>query len=164
MSTEACTVVDPELNRTILDLIPQKHPFRFIDTILNLDETSITARYRFRENEFFYQGHFPGNPITPGVILIEAMAQTGVVAFGISKLLSQGRSPEEVNQMTTLFAFAEEIEFSGIVSPDQTVRIQGEMIYFRRGSLKSKVFIERDNGVKICSGTLTGSGVKLHGR
>lgn len=157
-------VVDPELNRTILSLIPQKHPFRFIDTILNLDETSITASYRFRMNEFFYQGHFPGNPITPGVILIEAMAQTGVVAFGISRLLSQGRSPEEVNQMTTLFAFAEEIEFSGIVSPDQIVMIQGEMIYFRRGSLKSKVLIERDNGEKICSGTLTGSGVKLHGR
>ncbi len=157
-------VVDPELNRTILALIPQKHPFRFIDTILNLDETSITASYRFRKNEFFYQGHFPGNPITPGVILIEAMAQTGVVAFGISRLLSQGRSLEEVNQMTTLFAFAEEIEFSGIVSPDQIVMIQGEMIYFRRGSLKSKVLIERDNGEKICSGTLTGSGVKLHGR
>jgi 3-hydroxyacyl-[acyl-carrier-protein] dehydratase len=157
-------VVDQELNRQILELIPQKQPFRFIDTILNLDETSITASYRFRENEFFYQGHFPGNPITPGVILVEAMAQTGVVAFGISRLLSQGRSPEEVSQMTTLFAFAEEIEFSGIVSPDQKIMIQGEMIYFRRGNLKAKVRIERDNGDKICSGTLTGSGVKLHGR
>jgi 3-hydroxyacyl-[acyl-carrier-protein] dehydratase len=157
-------VVDPELNKAILALIPQKHPFRFIDTILDLDETSITASYRFHQNEFFFQGHFPGNPITPGVILIEAMAQTGVVAFGISRLLSQGKSPEEVNQMTTLFAFADEVEFSGMVSPDQNIVIQGEMIYFRRGSLKSKVWIEHDNGEKICSGTLTGSGVKLHGR
>ena len=157
-------MVDPELNRTILALIPQKHPFRFIDTILDLDEISITASYRFRENEFFYQGHFPGNPVTPGVILIEAMAQTGVVAFGISRLLSQGRSAEEVSRMTTLFAFAEEIEFSGIVSQDQTVRIQGEMIYFRRGNLKARVRMESDNGEKICSGTLTGSGVKLHGK
>ena len=64
----------------ILDSIPQQEPFRFIDEILELSEDHILAAYRFREDADFYRGHFPGNPVTPGVILIETMAQSGVVA------------------------------------------------------------------------------------
>ena len=49
----------------------------------------LVGAYRFREDEFFYRGHFPGRPITPGVILIETMAQIGVVAFGMYLLACQ---------------------------------------------------------------------------
>ena len=59
--------------RQILELLPQQHPFRFVDEILEVDEQRISGRYTFRHDEFFYSGHFPGRPITPGVILLESM-------------------------------------------------------------------------------------------
>ena len=67
----------------VLELIPQKPPFRFIDRLVELDESHAIGEYTFRDDEFFYKGHFPDNPVTPGVILIETMCQTGLVALGI---------------------------------------------------------------------------------
>jgi 3-hydroxymyristoyl/3-hydroxydecanoyl-(acyl carrier protein) dehydratase len=74
---------DAVLRSRILEMVPQRPPFRFIEEILELDEEHIVGVYRFRSDEYFYAGHFPGLPVTPGVILIETMAQTGVVAFGL---------------------------------------------------------------------------------
>jgi 3-hydroxyacyl-[acyl-carrier-protein] dehydratase len=56
-------------------LLPHKPPFLFIDEVVELTEDSIRAVRTFREDEDFFRGHFPGRPIVPGVILIEAMAQ-----------------------------------------------------------------------------------------
>ena len=66
----------------VLALVPQQAPFRFIDEIIELDDNGITAAYTWKHDESFYEGHFPSNPITPGVVLLEASAQAGVVAFG----------------------------------------------------------------------------------
>ncbi len=153
-------MADKNFIKHILELIPQQRPFRFIDNILEINDDRITAVYRFLEDECFYKGHFPGNPITPGVILIEAMAQTGVVAMGIYQLLRQGVSVSELKQMTTLFAFADAIEFTGIVYPKEKVILRGEIIYLRKGNLKTRTSIERDTGEIVCSGILTGTGVK----
>ncbi|MFZ2633380.1 MAG: beta-hydroxyacyl-ACP dehydratase [Desulfosalsimonadaceae bacterium] len=149
----------PDILRQTLEMIPQQPPFRFIDAIIHADGKTIHAVYRFREDEVFYKGHFPGNPITPGVILIETMAQTAVVAMGIYQLLSQGIPPLQLQQMTTLFAFADAVEFTGIVYPNEPVEIFGELIYLRRGHLKTKARIQRENGETVCSGILTGTGV-----
>ena len=150
-------------NRNILsqtlDIIPQQPPFRFIDDIVCANDKTIQAVYRFRKDEVFYKGHFPGNPITPGVILIETMAQTAVVAMGIYHLLSQGVPVIELQEMTTLFAFADAVEFTGIVVPGEKIEIFGELIYLRRGHLKTKARIQRENGETVCSGILTGTGV-----
>ena len=73
----------------VLAAIPHRPPFRFVDEIVELDDEHIVAAYRFPADADFYRGHFPGNPITPGVLLLEAMAQAGVVAHGIYLL---GRS------------------------------------------------------------------------
>lgn len=143
----------------ILELIPQKPPFRFIDSIVAIGNDTIRAEYRFSEDHDFYRGHFPGNPVTPGVILVEAMAQTGVVALGIYLLLREGMPESELQQITTLFAFADEIEFSGIVYPGEKIVIYGEKIYLRRGNLKTRCHITRENGETVCSGVLTGTGV-----
>lgn len=149
---------DKNLIQQVLSLIPQQRPFRFIDDILEIDEQKITAVYRFRKNEFFYAGHFPGHPVTPGVILIETMAQTGVVAMGIYLLLKQGVPAADVKQMTTLFAFADEIEFTGMVAPGETVITHGEKQYLRKNTLKTRSRIVRENGDPICAGVLTGVG------
>ena len=78
---------DRKMIDRVLAAIPQQAPFRFIDDILGIDEQSVTSSYRFTDDAFFYRGHFPGNPITPGVILVETMAQAGVTALGIYQLL-----------------------------------------------------------------------------
>ncbi len=145
----------------VLSLIPQQPPFRFIDEILEVDDTHIKASYRFREDEYFYRGHFPGKPITPGVILIETMAQAGVVGLGIAILLEKDVPPEMVREMTTLFSYAEEVEFTGTVSPGERVLIRGDRIYFRKRNIKTSAGITRENGEPVCSGVLAGTGVKL---
>jgi 3-hydroxyacyl-[acyl-carrier-protein] dehydratase len=154
--------VDTKTVQEILSLVPQQHPFRFIDDILEVDENHIVGTYHFRTNEYFYDGHFPDHPITPGVILIEAMAQTGVVAFGIYQLIRQGMPSDQIRQLVTLFAMIDDCEFNGIVSPGETVIIKGEKIYLRRGNLKTKVSMERKNGEMVCCGVLTGRGVDIH--
>lgn len=153
---------DQKTIEMILRSVPQQNPFRFIDNILEVDDDHIVGEYRFRDDEYFYKGHFPDQPITPGVILIETMAQTGVVAFGLYLLMKEGVSTDRIKQLVTLFTMVDEVEFNGIVSPGEKVIIRGEKVYFRRGNLKTKVSIERKDGETICYGVLTGRGVSLH--
>jgi 3-hydroxyacyl-[acyl-carrier-protein] dehydratase len=153
---------DRETREKVLAAVPQQEPFRFIDEILELDAEHIVGAYRFRENEYFYKGHFPERPITPGVILVEAMAQTGVVAFGLYLVMEQGREAElKSGNLTTLFTVIDVMEFTGMVNPGERVIIRGEKVYFRKGNLKAKVSMERENGELIASGVLAGMGVKL---
>jgi len=155
--------VDREIVEQVLRAIPQQPPFRYIDDILEADGEHIVGTYRFREDEFFYRGHFPGNPITPGVILVEAMAQTGVVAFGLYLfMVEQKGSAAGAKRLTTLFTILEEVEFRGIVRPGERVIIRGEKIYFRRGSLKTRTSMTRENGELVSSGVLAGMGVDLN--
>jgi len=151
---------DDDVKQEVLRLVPQQEPFRFIDEIISLDDEQIIGAYRFREDEYFYRGHFPGNPVTPGVILIEAMAQSGVVAFGIY-LLSRRINvrPSQMDMPLSLFSLADGIEFKKIVSPGERVIIKGKKIYFRRNIIKASVSMERENGEIICSGELSGVGV-----
>lgn len=150
---------DRETIDQILNSVPQQHPFRFIDNILELDEEHIVGAYRFREDEYFYRGHFPGRPITPGVILIETMAQTGVVAFGLYLKMMQARTTlEATKDMITLFTLVEGVEFTGMVQPGERLIIRGQKMHFRMGSLKSKITMERENGEMVSFGTLAGMG------
>jgi len=59
----------------IISLLPYQSPFLFIDDLHKIDEEGIIGTYTFHETSFFYRGHFKNNPVTPGVILTETMAQ-----------------------------------------------------------------------------------------
>ena len=72
----------------IINSLPYSKPFLFVDRITEVDENGITAEYTFRTDEYFYEGHFVNNPVTPGVILTECMAQISLAAFGSYLLLS----------------------------------------------------------------------------
>jgi 3-hydroxyacyl-[acyl-carrier-protein] dehydratase len=141
----------------ILARIPQQEPFRFIDEILELSDDHIVAAYTFRPDHDFYRGHFPGNPITPGVILIESMAQAGVVALGIH-LLSREVGMAEMAKYQTLFTDAQ-VEFSGIVEPGARVVTTGRKVFFRRRKLRAAVEMRGPGGELVCSGTLSGMGI-----
>ena len=150
----------PASIQEVLDLVPQQAPFRFIDEIISLDEEQIVGAYRFREDEYFYRGHFPGRPITPGVILIETMAQIGVVAFGMYLLACQKNvRPSQMKGPLSLFSLADNIEFKGIVVPGERVIVKGKKIYMRKGALKVDISMERENGEVVCLGKLAGMGV-----
>jgi 3-hydroxyacyl-[acyl-carrier-protein] dehydratase len=147
-----------ELSREeVLARVPQQDPFRFIDEISELDGDHIVASYRFPEDADFYRGHFPGNPITPGVILVETMAQAGVVALGLY-LCALERSPEELEKLITVFTDAN-VEFSGTVLPGDRVTTVGRKSFFRRLKLRSEVEMRKEDGTVVCSGVLSGMGI-----
>ncbi len=147
----------PLTPQQVLALIPQQKPFRFVDEIVKVDETGATGNYTFKHDEFFYAGHFPDEPITPGVILVESMCQIGVVALGLY-LLAMEIPADELVQHKTLFTDAE-MEFSGIVMPGDTVTVRAEKVFWRRRKLRSKVEMTKADGSVVANGVVSGLGV-----
>ncbi|MFQ5697396.1 MAG: 3-hydroxyacyl-ACP dehydratase FabZ family protein [Myxococcota bacterium] len=141
----------------VLARVPQQSPFRFIDEILEIDDEHIVAAVRFPAGADFYRGHFPGNPVTPGVLLVEAMAQAGVVALGIH-LVARELGVEQLDKLVTVFTDAT-VEFAGAVRPGERVITTGRKLFFRRRKLRSKVEMRREDGSLVCSGELSGMGV-----
>jgi 3-hydroxyacyl-[acyl-carrier-protein] dehydratase len=154
-------VGEPLRGSEVLELLPQQEPFRFVDEILEVDAEHIVARYTFRPGADFYRGHFPGNPITPGVLLIEAMAQTGVVALGIY-LVGAERGKDEVRRVLTVFTDVT-AEFSGVVRPGDTVTISARKVFFRRMKLRSEVEMRAADGTLVATATVAGMGIEAPG-
>jgi 3-hydroxyacyl-[acyl-carrier-protein] dehydratase len=142
----------------LLNSIPQQKPFRFVDEILSVDEEHICGHYTFREDEFFYAGHYPGKPITPGVILMECMAQIGVVALGIY-LRSLEVSLEETKNWLAVFTETE-VEFSKSVYPGEKVIVTAKKIFWRRMKLRSNITMRDSSGNLLASGAASGIGIK----
>lgn len=146
----------PEEIERVLKELPQQPPFRYLDEIVELSNQHIVGRYTFKKDEWFYRGHFPDRPITPGVILIETIAQSAVVALGMHLHFMDGG----VLDKATLFSDCE-IEFSKVVLPGDRVTVRAEKIWYRRFKIKSKATLELDDGTIAASGTLSGIGVDL---
>jgi 3-hydroxyacyl-[acyl-carrier-protein] dehydratase len=144
----------------ILKIVPQQHPFLYIDSIREVDEEHIVGSYKFKDSEWFYQGHFPGRPITPGVILIETMAQTAVVAFGIFLMMkAQANGEESAADYLTLFTDVQ-AEFIKEVPPGSTVVIKGEKKLWRRRKLRAEAQLFIEGNVLAATATLAGIGVR----
>jgi 3-hydroxyacyl-[acyl-carrier-protein] dehydratase len=148
------TVLSPA---EVLAQVPHAPPFRFIDEILEVDAHHIRGCYRFRPDEHFYAGHFPGAPITPGVILTETMAQTGVVALGIY-LFALQRPVEELRRILTVFSEGQ-MEFLQVVRPGDQVTIEAEKVFFRMRKIRSRIQLKLADGRVAATGVLSGMGV-----
>lgn len=134
----------------IISKLPYSKPFLFVDELLHIDENGVEGTYTFDENLDFYKGHFKDNPITPGVILIEVMAQIGLVCLGIYLL------NDTFNKNTAIALTSNEIDFSKPVFPKEKVTVVSEKMYFRFGKLKCKVAMKNEKGEVVCSGTIAG--------
>ena len=142
----------------VLELLPQQRPFRFVDELLAIDENGARGRYRFRADETFYAGHFPGNPITPGVILLEAMAQVAVVAHGIY-LYGLDHPIEEIRRQISVFSDGE-AEFLAMVRPTEEVFVRSEKLFFRRKKIRARAEMTFADGRVVATATLAGVGVE----
>jgi 3-hydroxyacyl-[acyl-carrier-protein] dehydratase len=153
------TPFDLPTRQQVLELVPQQRPFRFIDEILELDEQKISGKYTFRHDETFYAGHFPGKPITPGVILLESMAQVGIVAHGLYLFAVDAGAewPVKLRNCTTFFTDAN-VEFLSPVLPGQTVTIKAERVFWRRRKIRSVIEMYRGDEL-VARATASGMGV-----
>jgi len=134
----------------IISKLPYSKPFLFVDELLHIDENGVEGTYTFDENMDFYKGHFKDNPVTPGVILTEVMAQIGVVCLGIYLL------NDTFNKNMSIALTSSEIDFLKPVFPNEKVTVISEKIYFRFGKLKCKVAMKNEKGEMVCSGTIAG--------
>ena len=137
---------------TIIQLLPYKPPFLFVEELSHISENGSVGYYTFKNDEFFYQGHFKDRPITPGVILIEVMAQIGVVCLGIY-LLKKNFTDLKKPQIALT---SNKIDFFLPVKPKERVKVVSEKIYFRLNKLKCKVQMFNKKNELVCRGTISG--------
>ena len=139
-------------SQNIIQLLPYQTPFLFVEELTSVSENGVEGFYTFKENEYFYQGHFKDNPITPGVILTEVMSQIGVVCLGIY-LLREDISETKKSQIALS---SSEADFFLPVLPKERVKVISEKLYFRFNKLKCKVQLFNEKNELVCRGTISG--------
>ena len=138
--------------KEIRELLPHRYPFLLVDRIFHIDGTSIAGIKNITANEPFFQGHFPEEPVMPGVLIIEAMAQCG----GLLAL----SSVEDRGNYSTYFLRIDNVRFKHKVTPGDTLQIECELAApLRRGilSMICKAFV---GGTLVCEAELMAQIVK----
>jgi 3-hydroxyacyl-[acyl-carrier-protein] dehydratase len=140
----------------ILNHLPYKSSFRFVDHIAFLNENEVRGEYTLKQDSFFYEDHFEGNPVTPGVIITEIMAQIGLVVLGIFLILKE--TDHSFNDDDSLFPLltSTDVSFYKMVLPGQKVTVISKKQYFRFGKLKCYVEMLDSDGELIAKGTFSG--------
>ena len=110
----------------IMKILPHRPPFLLVDNIIEMSKNHIIAQKNVTMNEDYFKGHFPGKPIMPGVLQIEAMAQTGGI-FSLSKV-------EDPHLYTTYFMKIDNVKFKRKLTPGDTVVFELKLLSpIRRG-------------------------------
>jgi 3-hydroxyacyl-[acyl-carrier-protein] dehydratase len=135
------------LDRTAIEaILPHREPFLLIDEVLELEPGHrVVALKRVREDEWYLRGHFPGRPVMPGVLIVEAMAQTGAVAV---------LSEEENRGRIALFAGIDDTRFKRIVEPGDELQLECTLEQVRGPIGKGRARATVD-GQLAARGTLT---------
>ena len=114
----------------IMEQIPHRFPFLMIDRVLELDleAGTVVARKNVTANEPQFTGHFPGVPVMPGVLIVEAMAQACAI-------IALGRLPEGLDRKNSLFYFAgiNHARFKRVVQPGDTMVLKGQFVRQKMG-------------------------------
>jgi len=138
--------VTPIGREEIEAILPHRDPFLLLDEVIELEPGKrVVARKQVRDDEFWTQGHFPGRPVMPGVLIVEAMAQAGAVAV---------LSEEENRGKIALFAGIDGVRFKRIVEPGDELELTCELETVRGpvGRGKARATVE---GTLAARGTLT---------
>jgi 3-hydroxyacyl-[acyl-carrier-protein] dehydratase len=120
----------PKTIRDIEKILPHRFPFLLIDKIVEQDSQHIVGIKNVTMNEWFFQGHFPGLPVMPGVLILEAMAQAGAVLFL--------EAVEDGDKKIVYFAGINDVKFRKPVVPGDQLRLSLEVLKFRKNSGKMK--------------------------
>ncbi|NCD69249.1 3-hydroxyacyl-ACP dehydratase FabZ family protein [Mucilaginibacter agri] len=142
--------------KNILNLLPYKSSFRFVDHISSLDENAVVGEYTLKEDAFFYEDHFAGNPVTPGVIVTEIMAQIGLVVLGIFLILHDTDTNFADDELMFPLLTSTDVSFYKMVLPGQKVIVKSQKQYFRFGKLKCYVEMLDTNNELIAKGMFSG--------
>lgn len=107
----------------LTDILPHRYPFLLVDRVLELEPGKRAVGIKnVTMNEYFFQGHFPGQPVMPGVLMVEALAQVGAVAL-LTMDGNQGKLP--------MFTGIEKLRFKRQVVPGDTLRLEMEVLQMR---------------------------------
>lgn len=125
----------------IKEILPHRYPFLLIDRVVEIEEGKKVKAYKnVSANEEFFQGHFPKMPIMPGVLVLEALAQTGAVAvLGMDKFKGK----------TAVFTGADKVRWRGQVVPGDKLDLECEIIKFK-GPMGVGKAVATVDGKKVC--------------
>ena len=130
----------------IKNIIPQREPFLMVDEVESFVPGESCVAYKYvNENEWYFKGHFPGNPIMPGVLIVESLAQTGAVAI---------LSLEENKGKNALFGGIDKMKFKKQVVPGDKLKLEVKIIK-RKGPIGIGEAIATCEGKIVARGELT---------
>jgi 3-hydroxyacyl-[acyl-carrier-protein] dehydratase len=141
----------------ILDQLPYKSSYLFVDNISFLNEVEVIGDYTLKKDAFFYEDHFAGNPVTPGNIITEIMAQIGLLVLGIY-LVKRASDEFNVTGDRELFPLltSMDVSFCKMVLPGEKVTVISKKQYFRFGKLKCYVEMHDASKEIIAKGMFSG--------
>ena len=141
----------------IIALLPYKSSFLFVDNITALDDEGVTGECMLKENAFFYEDHFIDNPVTPGVIITEIMAQIGLVVLAIYLVNNGLKEPDvKFNEESFPLLTSTDVSFFKMVLPGEKVTVTSKKQYFRFGKLKCVVEMHNEASELVAKGIFSG--------
>jgi 3-hydroxyacyl-[acyl-carrier-protein] dehydratase len=131
-------------NIDIRKIIPHRYPFLLVDKVIEIDPGKKAVGIKnVTANEPFFQGHFPEYPIMPGVLIVEALAQTAGIAVNAEAAQAEGDAEAKLG----VFASIDEMKFKKQVLPGDTLRLEAEILSAKMGVVKAKVKATVDDKV-----------------
>jgi UDP-3-O-[3-hydroxymyristoyl] N-acetylglucosamine deacetylase/3-hydroxyacyl-[acyl-carrier-protein] dehydratase len=137
--------------KEILKIIPHRYPMLLVDKILKLEDDFVIGEKQVAYNEWFFQGHFPGHPIMPGALIVEAMAQVGGFL-----LLKKVENPKD---KVVYFLKIDKVKFRNPVVPGDVLRSELKLVKYRRGLcvMEARAYV---NNKLVAEGELTAKVMK----